>query len=69
MDVDTNTLTDTAEYLYGMIHARYIISLDGLEAMVSSLLLSNPSWKSSSRDISACVRVYSAMNSPCFLLD
>ena len=31
---DIGTIKDTAEYLYGMIHARYIISLDGLDAMV-----------------------------------
>lgn len=28
-------LNDTAVYLYGMIHARYIITQDGLEAMVA----------------------------------
>ena len=31
---DIATIKDTAEYLYGMIHARYIISADGLDAMV-----------------------------------
>lgn len=31
---DIDTIRATAEYLYGMIHARYIISLDGLDAMV-----------------------------------
>ena len=27
-------LNDTIVYLYGMIHARYIISIDGLDSMV-----------------------------------
>ena len=34
-DYDMQELNDTAVYLYGMIHARYIITQDGMEAMVA----------------------------------
>ena len=33
-DYDEDDLNEAATYLYGMIHARYIITLDGLEQMV-----------------------------------
>lgn len=38
-DYDLQDLNDAAAYLYGMIHARYIITQDGLEAMVPFLAL------------------------------
>lgn len=38
-EYDSSELEDTAVYLYGMIHARYIITIDGMEAMVILFLL------------------------------
>lgn len=37
-EYDSSELEDTAVYLYGMIHARYIITIDGMEAMVTLFL-------------------------------
>ena len=33
-DVNPNDIEEAAVFLYGLIHARYILTLDGLEEMV-----------------------------------
>ena len=48
-DYDMQELNDTAVYLYGMIHARYIITQDGLEAMLE---------KFKAHHFGCCSRVY-----------
>ena len=38
-DIDDDELQANAECIYGMIHARYILTAQGLDAMVSPFLL------------------------------
>lgn len=42
-EVDDNILKHSAEMLYGLIHARYILTPRGLKAMVSGLRILDPS--------------------------
>ena len=37
-DIDNDELQANAECIYGMIHARYILTAQGLDAMVSPIL-------------------------------
>ena len=58
-EIDRDELQANAEYIYGMIHARYILTAQGLDAMVFLLLVSDVQLqKFKECTFGTCPRVY-----------